>query len=318
MKKIICALLFLPLITNAQVKLNTQTNQNILLDMRQDVNATSVNKKDKGFVLPRNVLSDKLSKSNVNTTTSQTLESGLLIYNTKTDKTSSVQSKNVEEGPHFWYNKDANLGAWTPFVSSKNENKLLNLNYIKTYNLGSVTLTKSQTNNNDGTWSNDIGDKITDNGWVELPGTTAQFVINNTKNIITLATSGYIEAYRNTAGTPSVSFDIGIFINGELKVYSPFSFTKVGTNVINCMYTPYTLTGIIKNLPINTTANPNYTVKVAVKNRNIIGGDGNNAVQVTYNSRNTNCENKNLLPNVGASSALLNVQIQENPSILND
>ena len=307
MKKLLFSAILLAGTLNAQVALSASTNNNLILDMKQGVPTG-----DKTFVLPQNatMAADKTKKTNVDTSTNTTLESGLLIYNTN--------AANNEKGPYFWYNYTATAGAWSAMVTNNNKSVLTNLNYLKNYSPSEVTDTKSATNP-PAYWQNTLGDAITSNQWVILPAFTQPYTLNADKNIISFKLEGFTEAYFNgIANTKTIknlfTVDIGIFIDGKLAVYSPFSVS--GNKARDCMYNTYTLSGLLNNQSKGT-----HTVQVAVKNRNILNSSNDNVV-VTYNTRNPSCQNSSsenkYLPNQAIQDGILTILIQENPSILNN
>ncbi|MDM1549224.1 hypothetical protein HX096_15325 [Empedobacter falsenii] len=309
MKKILLSIIVLSSAVNAQVALSTNVNNdNLILDSKQSTTST---KNDKTFVLPRNAMKDRKDKTNVDLSLGSNLQSGLLIYNTNT-------SLGNDKGPYFWYNYSSSLGAWTPFVSTKNEGSLTNLANLKNYPLSSTTDIVSATNNPTtgpyaNSWQNNLGDLITDASkrWQVLPNFTQEFQIYNSKNIIFYRLTGFVEAYSSSA-EKAISYDVGIFVDGKLTVYSPFSLA--GNSTRNCMYNVFSLTGLTNDL-----SNGKHTIQVAVKNRNIL--NSNATVNVTYNSRNSNCGTSSTdgyLPNQSVNEGLLSIKIQENPSILNN
>ena len=310
MKKILLSIIILSSAVNAQVNLSSSTiNNNLILDAKQSV--TSI-KNDKTFVLPRNAMKDRKDKTNVNLTSGTDLQSGLLIYNTNT-------SLGNDKGPYFWYNYSSSLGAWTPFVSTKNAGTLINLDYIKNFPLTSTSDFVSGTSNPTSgiykdSWKNNLEDDITNTSkrWQVLPNFTQEFEIFNSKNIILYRLTGFAEAFTNGTGNRTFSYDVGIFVDGKLKVYSPFTLTGNATR--NCIYNVFNLAGLTNDL-----SKGKHKIEVAVKNRNIFNTSG--TVNVSYNMRNTNCGTSSAdgyLPTQSISEGLLSIKIQENPSILNN
>ncbi|MGV0923193.1 hypothetical protein [Empedobacter tilapiae] len=294
---------------NAQISLENNMNDNLIIDMKQNV-ATG----DKPFVLPLNAMkADRKDKTNVNITTNTNLESSLLIYNTNTIGNA--------KGPYFWFNYSSTQGAWTPFVNSLNKDVLLNLNYLTNRTGASGSDIYSATNNPDSgsykdSWINNIGDDINtaSKRWQVMPSYSSSFNIYNTRNILNLKLFGFAEAYYSASTASNFSFEVGIFIDDKLAVYSPFVITNNKNR--KCTYETYNLVGLLQNLSVG-----NHTIKVAVKNRNVLSANGSNSVRVEYNTRNSNCNNINSenksLPLQAINDGILNIQIQENPSILN-
>lgn len=311
MKKILLSIMIISSAVNAQVKLSSGTSSdNLILDSKQSVTAL---KNDKTFVLPRNQMKARTDKTNVNLSSTQNLQSGLLVYNTNSNATLAI-----EKQLYFWFNYSSSLGAWTPFVTSKNSGTLANLNLLKNFPITTTSDNVSATNNPTSgsyanSWQNNIGDLITNTSkrWQVLPNFTQEFEIYNSKNIVLYSLTGFAEAY-SSRSDKNFSYDVGIFVDDKLTVYSPFNLTGNATR--NCIYNVYDLAGLTNDL-----AKGKHTIKVAVKNRNILSTDG--SVNVTYNIRNTNCSTSSAdgyLPTQSINEGLLSIKIQENPSILNN
>jgi hypothetical protein len=310
MKKILLSLLLINSSLFAQVNLQPNgSNGNLIFDMKQNTGF-----KDKTFVLPRNTIIKRTEYTNVNTTDGKRPESSLLIYN-------NVASTDIDKGPYYWYNLNETSGVWTPLVSSKNGNKLINLNYLTNLSNGKITDTYSSTNAPaSGSWTNNIGDDITTKRWQEIVSYNTEIEIFNSSNIINLKLGGFVEAYDvdGVASQPNMSYELGIFVDNKLAVYSPLAIN--GNSNKLCIFSSFNVVGLLENLSVGK-----HTIRVAAKNRNILsdGGTGSNtAANVSYNDRNPNCINTNsnntdrYLPNTGIQNSILSIHIQENPSIL--